>query len=113
MEAIAYMKTIHTAPAARRPRARRGARCLPAPLALPEDVARGEARVTLFANARAFIENHSGIIEFDDAHVRVAARCLALTVRGERLSLDMCAQRALIVRGNILAVELEPRGGAL
>lgn len=115
MEAISIMKTIHSARTVHAPRtrARRVPRPAPAPLALPADVTRGEPRITLYADERAFIENHSGIIEFDNAHVRVAARRLALTVRGEQLALDCCEHCALIVRGRILAVELEPRGGAL
>lgn len=91
---------------------RRALRKLMRPLALPEDTPRGEARVTLYADARAFIENHSGIIEFDDVHVRVGARRMALTVRGEGLMLDCCEAHSLIVRGTISGIELETRGGA-
>lgn len=104
--------------AARRTRAehrpRRDRRALSAllkPLALPADSARGEPRVTIYAGSRVFIENHSGIIEFDDEHVRIAAARLTLNVCGQALVMDCCEGRALIVAGRISRVELERRGG--
>ena len=55
-EAIAMKKS--------RARPRRPA---PRPLELSAGAQPGDVRLTAFADARVFIENHSGIIEFDDA----------------------------------------------
>lgn len=109
------MKSITTR--ARRGRAerppRRGAlKALARPLELPADSAGGETRLTLYSDARAFIENHYGIIEFDGDHVRIAARRMTLTIRGSGLTMDCCEGRALIIEGRILGAELEPRAGA-
>lgn len=84
----------------------------PRPLELSAGAQPGDVRLTAFANARVFIENHSGIIEFDDAHVRVAARRMALTVSGEGLIIDACEARSIVIRGHIARVEWESRGGA-
>lgn len=98
------MKSPSPAPRAKPRRAR--------PLELTGDMRAGDARATIYSNARVFIENHSGIIEFDGSHVRVGTRRASLIVIGENLIIDSCEGRALIVRGQILRLELESRGDA-
>lgn len=95
----------------RKPPQRGALSALVRPLSLPADAPGGEVRFTIYSDARAFIENHSGIIEFDGEHVRIAARRITLTIRGSGLTLDCCEGQALIIEGRIQGAELETRGG--
>ena len=104
------LRTVRRTRVERPPRDRRALSALMRPLALPADAARGEPRVTIYADLRVFIENHSGIIEFDDEHVRIAARRLTLSVCGRELAMDLCEGRALLIAGRIGRIELERRG---
>ena len=69
----------------------------PRPLELSAGAQPGDVRLTAFANARVFIENHSGIIEFDDAHVRVAARREASRALAGVMGCETAAMDALYI----------------
>lgn len=83
----------------------------PCPIRLPEAIRGGEPRITLYSDSQVFIENHAGIIEFDDGHIKVAARRSAFAIRGRRLTIERCECGALTVRGLILSIEACPSGG--
>ena len=63
-------------------------------------------RATLVGQGRAFIENHTGILEFSAEHVRLAARRGEIDVRGTDLCLTEVRAHALIVRGRIQSLIL-------
>lgn len=77
-----------------------------------EDITGRCARATAIGSRSLLVENHTGILEFTDARVRLETRRGPICVTGEGLSLCDVRQGALIVRGEIQRVELPCRGGA-
>ena len=53
------------------------------------------------------IENHRGILEYDDERVKVSVKHGAISVTGERLRIVCMSSRSLEIRGRIHSVELE------
>lgn len=82
----------------------------PAPaLEWAEDITGGCARATAFGSRSVLVENHTGILEFTDACVRLDTRRGPICVTGTGLSLRDVRRGALIVRGDIRRVELPCR----
>lgn len=67
-------------------------------------------RATLDGRARALIENHTGIIEFNCEKLRLSSRLGEITVSGDSLTLHQVCGRSLIVQGRIDSVTM-PEGG--
>lgn len=63
-------------------------------------------RITAVGSHRVLIENHTGIQDFSDSHVRLFASNGALCIHGSDLSLCEVRKSALIVRGDIRQIEL-------
>ena len=105
------MRFSHSARAAAtlRPK-RRGRRSLPA-LEWVEDAAGRCARATVVGGRSLLVENHTGILSFTEACVRLDTVRGPLCVSGSRLSLCDVRPGALIVRGDIARVELPCGGG--
>ncbi len=68
-------------------------------------------RVTMAGGRRAMIENHAGILEFDENQVRLLTRQGVMTLRGRDLTLSEVRPDALTVRGQIGSVELPVEDG--
>ncbi|MDD6883022.1 MAG: YabP/YqfC family sporulation protein [Eubacteriales bacterium] len=70
----------------------------------------GAARVTAVGNRRLLVENHTGVVEFTEACIRLSSKNGPITVEGSGLTLADMRRRQLIVCGNISRVTL-PGGG--
>lgn len=79
--------------------------CLQA-LALPEDVAAGEARVVLCGSRRALIENIAGVSELQVDIIRLRLRRGEISLGGCGLSLREARKDAVYVEGCIRRIEL-------
>lgn len=75
-----------------------------------EDAAGTRARLTMSGNRRAMVENHTGIVEFTAARIRLMTRQGVMTFLGRELMLTQIRPDALTVRGFISSVEF-PDGG--
>ena len=64
------------------------------------------ARITAVGSHRVLIENHTGIQDFSDAHVRLFTASGPLCIHGCDLSLCEVRRSALIVRGDIRQIDL-------
>ena len=76
-----------------------------------EDLSGQCARVTAVGSRSLLVENHTGILEFTDARVRLGTRRGTLCVIGSGLTLCDVRPDALIVRGRVQRVELPCQGG--
>lgn len=76
-----------------------------------EEAAGTLPRIMLAGSRRAMIENHTGILEFNEHCVRLMTRQGVLTLRGQTLMLSQIRADALTVRGEIEQIEL-PECGA-
>lgn len=71
-----------------------------------EEASGSQPRVMLAGGRRAMIENHTGLLEFDEERVRLMTRQGVLTLKGRRLLLSQVRPDALTVCGQIESVEL-------
>ncbi|MDO4542406.1 MAG: YabP/YqfC family sporulation protein [Bacillota bacterium] len=69
-------------------------------LELPTDIVAGQPRLVLTGSDRALIENHSGIVHYDDSR-------LVLNYGGGRLEIKGCRLTLPLLRSDILRVEGE------
>lgn len=76
-------------------------------LSLPPE-ALGEIPLTqIRGNCSLSIENHRGILEYDEEVVKVSVKHGAVAVRGHRLKIVCMSSRIIEIRGCIRSVELE------
>jgi sporulation protein YqfC len=68
---------------------------------LPEDVLLGEAVLALTGSRRLVIQNHRGIVSFDEAHVVVRAKKQQIVVDGKALLVVYFARDMLTIEGRI------------
>lgn len=76
-------------------------------LSLPPEALGEIPLAEIRGNSSLSIENHRGILEYDDEKVKVSVKHGAISVIGERLRIVCMSSRALEIRGRIQAVELE------
>ena len=81
-------------------------------LALPADLSRGTARVTLIGSGIIRIENHDGIRGFRPEEIRVASGKGEIAITGKGLSLTVLAKEELVAEGTIVCLKLDSGEGA-
>lgn len=71
----------------------------------------GQTVIELFGDCRVLIENHIGIVAFNDAHVEVLVSCGCLRVTGAELCIALMTDRQVVITGRIYAVLLDKGAG--
>lgn len=70
------------------------------------DLSGRAARITSIGNRALLVENHRGILEFQQDRIALATGCGSVLVEGEQLLLSEVRRDALIIRGEIRHVKL-------
>jgi sporulation protein YqfC len=70
-------------------------------LELPEDVLLGDATLSLTGNRRLVIQNHRGIVSFDEARTVVRTKKYQIVVEGRNLLVPFFAEDMLQITGRI------------
>lgn len=70
------------------------------------DLSGRAARITSIGNRALLVENHRGILEFQQDRIILATGCGSVCVEGERLLLSEVRADALIIRGKIRNLHL-------
>ena len=70
------------------------------------DLSGKTARITSVGSRMLLVENHCGILLYEDARILLASRCGAIEICGDGLSLSEVRKDALIVCGQIRHVNL-------
>lgn len=73
--------------------------------AILEELATGKPRVEITGNDRVLIENHKGILEYDETIMRVKCSGCEIRITGIDLTLTALSIDELAVNGTIAAVE--------
>jgi len=68
---------------------------------LPHEILLDLPRVTLVGNAQLYIENHRGVIAYDENQVRLSVKNGEIVVRGERLQIKNLLEEELLIKGLI------------
>lgn len=70
------------------------------------DLSGRAARITSIGNRALLVENHRGILEFQQDRIALATGCGSVLVEGEQLLLSEVRRDTLIIRGEIRQVKL-------
>lgn len=73
--------------------------------ALIEDIGSSRPRVEIIGNDRVVVENHKGIVEYDDTLLRVKCSGCEVRIAGDALTLAALSLDELAVTGTIVSVE--------
>ena len=77
---------------------------------LIEDLRSDKPRVEIFGNSRVVVENHKGILEYDDTLLRVKCRGCEVSITGDGLTLAALTLSELAVTGTIVSVDYRTGG---
>ena len=76
-------------------------------LDLPAEALTGAAKLTVTGRRQALIENHRGIINYDENTVTVSCEGYRLSIRGDDMRLEGMNDNDMLLTGRILSVEFE------
>lgn len=76
-------------------------------LDLPQDIDPAVFRVTVLGMRRLVVENHTGILQYSAACVRLLTASGVMRIEGEELQLRELAAGRLVVEGDIRAWRME------
>ena len=76
-------------------------------LELPSDALAGTAKLTVNGRHGVLIENHCGIITYEDTVIAVDCGGMKAVIRGDDLSLGAMDKQDMLITGRILSIEFE------
>lgn len=74
---------------------------------LPREVVLNLPRLTMVGNGQLYLENHRGVIAYDEYRVRVGVNDGEIIIRGRGLQLKNLLAEELLVKGIIEGVDYE------
>ena len=76
-------------------------------LELPGDALTGALKLTVTGRSRMLLENHKGIINYEENMISVDCGGMSLTVRGDSLSLGAMNKDDMLITGRFISIEFE------
>ncbi len=73
---------------------------------LPRDIVLDLARLTLIGNRQIYLENHKGIVEYDEKRIKVRTKSGTLVITGQDLVIRNLYAAELYVEGGIESLEI-------
>lgn len=73
-------------------------------LELPKDIILDVAKVTLIGSNNITVENHKGILEYNEDQIRVNTGSGILTIAGKRLNIKAILQEEITITGEIVSI---------
>lgn len=73
-------------------------------LELPKDIILDVAKVTLIGSNNISVENHKGILEYNEDQIRVNTGSGILTINGSKLNIKAIIQEEITITGEIYSV---------
>jgi sporulation protein YqfC len=74
---------------------------------LPREVMLDLPRMTLVGNLQIYLENHRGVIEYDENRVRIGASNGEIIIRGQKLEIKNLLEEELLIKGTIEGLDYE------
>ncbi len=68
---------------------------------LPKDVVMDLPRMTLVGNIQVYLENHRGVIAYNENLVRIGVANGEIIIRGRNLSIENLAAAELLIKGSV------------
>lgn len=73
----------------------------------PRDIMLDLSRLILIGNRQVYLENHQGIIEYEEKRIKVKTSSGVLIIKGENLTIRSLYTKELAVEGEIASLEIE------
>ena len=73
---------------------------------LPKDIVLDLSRLTLIGNKQVYLENHKGIVEYEERRIRVRTKSGILVISGENLVIKNLYAAELYIEGDIESLEI-------
>lgn len=70
-------------------------------LELPKDITLDIPKVIILGTDSVSVENHKGVISYNDNQIKINTGCGILTISGERLAIKSIIQEEIIITGKI------------
>ncbi len=70
-------------------------------LELPKDIVLDVAKITLIGSNNVTVENHKGIVEYNDDQIRINTGSGVLTINGLKLNIKSILQEEIIITGEV------------
>lgn len=80
-------------------------------LEFPADLLSSLPRITLLGTDTLVIENHKGVIEYNDSKVRLNTGCGVVSVSGIEMELNHLSSDDILIKGRIINIEMTQNGG--
>jgi sporulation protein YqfC len=74
---------------------------------LPREVMMDLPRMTLVGNVQIYLENHRGVIAYDERQVRIGVNSGEIIIRGRELEIKNLLAEELLIKGIIEGLEYE------
>jgi len=76
-------------------------------LELPSDALSGTVKLSINGRRRVLIENHRGIISYEDTLIVIDCGNMKAIIRGDELKLGAMDKSDMLIRGRLLSIEFE------
>ena len=73
-------------------------------LELPKDIVLDVAKVTLIGTDNVTVENHRGIIEYNEDQIRINTGSGVLTINGSKLNIKSILQEEITITGEVYCI---------
>lgn len=74
---------------------------------LPREVMLDLPRMTLVGNVQIYLENHRGVIAYDEAKIRIGVNNGEIIIKGRNLEIKNLMAEELLIKGEIESLDYE------
>ncbi|NMD42361.1 MAG: sporulation protein YqfC [Firmicutes bacterium] len=74
---------------------------------LPQEIILDLPRVTQVGNVQLYIENHRGVIAYDENEIRLSVKNGEIIIRGEKMQIKNLLEEELLIKGVIGSLTYE------
>lgn len=79
-------------------------------LEIPEELSTNNPKVTILGFEQVLIENHKGILEYQDYFIRLNTYIGIININGFNLKLDEMTNDDILIKGKIDSIDFENTG---
>jgi len=72
---------------------------------LPPEVITDQPRITIIGDYEIVIENHKGLIGYEDAFVKINTKVSPLLIEGHKLVIERMDNETIVVRGEVRSLK--------
>ncbi len=76
-------------------------------LEIPEELSSNQPKVTILGFEQLLIENHKGILEYQDYFIRLNTYIGIININGFNLKLDEMTNEDILIKGKIDSIDFE------